>query len=78
MVNWWIPVAVNTIASLLAFSLSLLVNEHSRTEAKKVTASNIAQVTLSNIDEVANNLEIVTTYYDEFIDLHNTIRSYKN
>ncbi len=78
MVNWWIPVAVNTIASLLAFSLSLLVNEHSRTEAKKVTASNIAQVTLSNIDEVANNLEIVTTYYDEFIDLQNTIRSYKN
>ena len=57
----------------MAFSLSLLVNEHSRTEAKKVTAANIAQVTLSNIDEVAANLEIVTIYYDEFIDLYNTI-----
>ena len=62
----------------MAFSLSLLVNEHSRTEAKKVTAANIAQVTLSNIDEVAANLEIVTIYYDEFIDLYNTILTYKN
>ncbi len=78
VVNWWIPVAVNTIASLVAFSLSLLVNEHSRTEAKKVTASNIAQVTLSNIDEVSNNLEIVTNYYDEFIASYHTILSYKN
>lgn len=77
MANWWIPVAVNTFASLLAFSLSLLVNEHSRTEAKRITASNIAQVTLSNIDEVANNIEIVTNYYDDFIALHKTIRSYK-
>ncbi len=78
MINWWIPVAVNTIASLLAFTLSLLVNEHSRTEAKKITASNIAQVTLSNIDEVIKNIEIVTTYYDEFIDVCKTIRTYKD
>lgn len=70
---WWFKLSVNVTATLLAFSLTLFSNEMSKTNAKKRTARNIALVTLSNIDEVVNNLEIVTTYYDEFRDMYNEI-----
>ena len=70
---WWFKLSVSVTASLLAFSLTLFTNELSKTNAKKRTARNIALVTLSNIDEVVNNLEIVTTYYDDFRNMYSEI-----
>lgn len=72
---WWFKLSVSVTATLLAFSLTLFSNEMSKIRAKKNTARNIALVTLSNIDEVVNNLEIVTTYYDDFRDMYSTIKA---
>ncbi len=70
---WWFKLSVSITATLVAFSLTLFTNEMSKTNAKKRTARNIALVTLSNIDEVASNLEIVTTYYDDFRNMYSEI-----
>ena len=70
---WWFKLSVSITATLVAFSLTLFTNEMSKTNAKKRTARNIALVTLSNIDEVVNNLEIVTTYYDDFRNMYSEI-----
>ena len=70
---WWFKLSVSVTATLVAFSLTLFTNEMSKTNAKKRTARNIALVTLSNIDEVVNNLEIVTTYYDDFRNMYSEI-----
>ena len=70
---WWFKLSVSITATLVAFSLTLFTNELSKTNAKKRTARNIALVTLSNIDEVVNNLEIVTTYYDDFRNMYSEI-----
>lgn len=72
---WWFKLSVSVTASLLAFSLTLFSNEMSKIKAKQRTARNIALVTLSNIDEVVNNLEIVTAYYDEFRDMYSEIKA---
>lgn len=72
---WWFKLSVSVTATLLAFSLTLFSNEMSKTKAKKRTARNIALVTLSNIDEVVNNLDIVTTYYDDFRDMYSKIKA---
>jgi hypothetical protein len=72
---WWFKLSVSVTATLLAFSLTLFSNEMSKIRAKKNTARNIALVTLSNIDEVVNNLEIVTTYYDDFRDMYSKIKA---
>lgn len=70
---WWFKLSVSITATLVAFSLTLFTNEMSKTNAKKRTARNIALVTLSNIDEVSSNLEIVTTYYDDFRNMYSEI-----
>ena len=70
---WWFKLSVSVTATLVAFSLTLFTNEMSKTNAKKRTARNIALVTLSNIDEVVNNLDIVTTYYDDFRHMYSEI-----
>ena len=72
---WWFKLSISVTATLLAFSLTLFSNEMSKTKAKKRTARNIALVTLSNIDEVVNNLDIVTTYYDDFRDMYSKIKA---
>lgn len=72
---WWFKLSVNVTATLLAFSLTLFSNELSKTNAKKRTARNIALVTLSNIDEVVSNPEIVTTYYDDFRNMYSEIKA---
>ena len=71
---WWFKLSVSITASLLAFSLTLFTNEMMKLNAKKKTAKNIALVTLSNIDEVVNNIEIVTAYYDDFREMYRVIK----
>ena len=72
---WWFKLSINVTATLLAFSLTLFSNEMAKINAKKRTARNIALVTLSNIDEVVSNLEIVTTYYDDFRNMYSEIKA---
>ncbi|MBP5548111.1 MAG: hypothetical protein J6X58_04365 [Bacteroidales bacterium] len=74
--RWWIDLAINLVVTLIAFTLSLFASERSKINAKKATAWNVAQVTLSNIDELINNYEVVTTYYDDFRDQYNLIKEY--
>ncbi len=77
--DWRIKLYVSLTASLIAFSVSLFVAEISKHNKKVATAQRIALVTLSNIDELANNLEIVTVYYDEFRRMYDEIKeNYSN
>lgn len=74
--TWWVVLILDIIASLVAFSISLFITEKDKVRAKKETAWNVAQVTLSNIDELINNYEVVTTYYDDFRDQYREIQDY--
>ena len=74
--RWWLDLAVSLVASLVAFSVSLFITEQQKLKNKKNTAWNVAQVTLSNIDELINNFDVVTTYYDDFRDQYEEIKGY--
>lgn len=73
-----IKTSASLVVSLIAFSLSLIVANHGRIEKQKATAWKVAQVTLSNIDEIKGNLEIVTKYYDDFRNQYEELKTYQN
>lgn len=74
--KWWFVLLLDIVASLIAFYVSLFITEQDKLRAKRETAWNVAQVTLSNIDELINNYEIVTFYYDDFRNQYKTIKEY--
>lgn len=76
--QWLLKLSVSLSASLIILIVSLSITANNQHQIKKEAAKKVALVTLSNIDEVISNFEVVAMYYDDFINNYNLIISYKN
>lgn len=76
--NWGVKLAISLTASLLVLLISLSITNAKMRSIRKDTAHNIALVTLSNIDEVVENFELIVGYYDHFRESYSELLTYND
>ena len=76
--NWGVKLAISLTASLLVLLISLSITNAKMRSIRKDTAHDIALVTLSNIDEVVENFELIVGYYDHFRESYSELLTYND